>query len=181
MTNLESRAVTSTSAPTRMRLGYGLNEIDNWRQFALGPHRFANLRQAAAVHSPDIIMLPEACTSPNAFHPSMNDVARPIRKALANKLAFTKSAPAEVIEILANDEATAPRAFERPCRRSGRRSHKRSAGWVMPLFTGASLTAVTSKVIVWLPTASEAAVQVSVVVPLQVKDGALMFDAVMPA
>lgn len=34
----------------------------------------------------------------------INDVARPIRKALAEKLAHTKSAPAEVIEILANDE-----------------------------------------------------------------------------
>ena len=34
----------------------------------------------------------------------INDVALPIRKALAHKLAHTKSAPAEVIEILANDE-----------------------------------------------------------------------------
>lgn len=34
--------------------------------------------QAAAEHSPDIIMLPEASSSPNAFHPSMNHVARPI-------------------------------------------------------------------------------------------------------
>ena len=34
----------------------------------------------------------------------INDVARPIRKALAGKLAHTRSAPAEVIEILANDE-----------------------------------------------------------------------------
>lgn len=34
----------------------------------------------------------------------INDVARPIRKALADKLAHTRSAPPEVIEILANDE-----------------------------------------------------------------------------
>ena len=34
----------------------------------------------------------------------INDVARPIRKALAEKLAHTKSAPLEVIELLANDE-----------------------------------------------------------------------------
>ncbi|MEZ5831040.1 MAG: DUF2336 domain-containing protein [Dongiaceae bacterium] len=34
----------------------------------------------------------------------INDIAKPIRKALADKLAFAKSAPAEVIELLANDE-----------------------------------------------------------------------------
>jgi len=34
----------------------------------------------------------------------IHDVAGPIRKALAEKLALTKSAPAEVIEILANEE-----------------------------------------------------------------------------
>jgi uncharacterized protein (DUF2336 family) len=34
----------------------------------------------------------------------INDVAGPIRKSLAEKLARTKSAPVEVIEILANDE-----------------------------------------------------------------------------
>ncbi|WP_119300813.1 DUF2336 domain-containing protein [Dongia deserti] len=34
----------------------------------------------------------------------INDVAKPIRKSLAEKLAYTKSAPVEVIELLANDE-----------------------------------------------------------------------------
>ena len=34
----------------------------------------------------------------------INDVAKPIRRSLANKLAHTRSAPTEVIEILANDE-----------------------------------------------------------------------------
>src|SRR5215510_16389403 len=34
----------------------------------------------------------------------INDVAGPIRKSLADKLAHAKSAPVEVIEILANDE-----------------------------------------------------------------------------
>jgi uncharacterized protein (DUF2336 family) len=34
----------------------------------------------------------------------ISDVARPIRKALAGKLAHAKGAPAEVIELLANDE-----------------------------------------------------------------------------
>jgi uncharacterized protein (DUF2336 family) len=34
----------------------------------------------------------------------INDVAKPIRRSLAEKLAHTRSAPAEVIEILANDE-----------------------------------------------------------------------------
>jgi uncharacterized protein (DUF2336 family) len=34
----------------------------------------------------------------------IGDVAKPIRKSLAEKLAHTRSAPAEVIEILANDE-----------------------------------------------------------------------------
>ncbi len=34
--------------------------------------------QAAREHSPDVIMLPEACTSPNAHGPLMLDVARPV-------------------------------------------------------------------------------------------------------
>jgi uncharacterized protein (DUF2336 family) len=34
----------------------------------------------------------------------VNDVAKPIRRSLANKLAHSRSAPSEVIEILANDE-----------------------------------------------------------------------------
>ncbi len=34
----------------------------------------------------------------------INDVAKPIRRSLANKLAHIRSAPTEVIEILANDE-----------------------------------------------------------------------------
>lgn len=41
-------------------------------------HCAALVREASVMHSPDVILLPEAMTSPNMFHPSLRRVPRPV-------------------------------------------------------------------------------------------------------